>query len=62
MPPAADVPSTTTSASVGSAGRESCIDAPVEVSLWVRQYASTSACCITGTVPGADSITIGSPK
>ena len=43
MPPAADVASTTTSASPGDDGRTSGIEAPVLVSLCVKQYASTSA-------------------
>src|SRR5271165_1663237 len=63
-PPAALVASTRIS-DPGSAPatRRTGIATPVEVSLWVRAYASTPASATgSGWRPGADSITVGVPS
>ncbi len=61
-PPAPDVASTRTSApSSAPATRLIGAATPVEVSLWVKAYASTPAsACGCGCVPGSEEMTVGS--
>src|SRR5256885_2009433 len=61
-PPAADVASTITRPSAPS-GRRTSVATPVDVSLWVRAYTSTSGTAFaSGCVPGGDSMTSGSSR
>ncbi len=64
MPAAADVASTSTNwSAVAPSGRASGMATPVDVSLCVRQYASTSASATaTGWVPGSDEMIDGSSR